>query len=161
MHSQEWQRTLGFIRTASSFATLHGQLARNALQFSSRGQASRGPAAPAASPDGNGNTREVPSTMFVKPTAEDTSTSSTSASDNFSLPNDVTIVPVYDARNSDTLDWNEVLPRLSETLPVYTGGEIPFGSFVFVGYTMTIYLGNNNKWTLGCNVLWVVILGSP
>ncbi|KAF6741296.1 hypothetical protein DFP72DRAFT_292937 [Ephemerocybe angulata] len=159
LHSQEWQRTLGFIRTASGFTSLHGQLARNALQFSSRAQASRRTTAPAV-PDADGTTREVPANMFVNDPTQNSASSSTVATDTFSLPNDATI-PVYDARDAGELDFEKVLPRLSDELPLYTGGEIPFGSFVLLGYTMTIFLANNNNWTLGCNILWVVLIGSP
>ncbi|KAF6759630.1 hypothetical protein DFP72DRAFT_1063974 [Ephemerocybe angulata] len=159
MHSQEWQRTIGFIRTASGFPYLHGQFARNALQISSRAQASPPPASPDASPDGDSNVRQVPANMFVNPVPKDSSTP-VIVGDTFSLPNDATI-PVYDARNTESLDFEKVLPRLAEELPLYTGGEIPFGSFVLVGYTMTIYRAKNNNWTLGCNIQWVVIIGIP
>ncbi|KAF6741385.1 hypothetical protein DFP72DRAFT_833748 [Ephemerocybe angulata] len=152
MHTQEWERTTGFIRTASGFPQLHAQLARNALQFSSRAQATRSPASP-------GGKRAVPANMFRNATGRN-ATSSTVSTDNFSLANDA-IVPVYDARNVASLDLEEVLPRLSQVLPIYTGGEIPYGSFVTVGYTMTIYRSNSGMWTLGCNVLWIIVLGIP
>lgn len=40
LHTQEWERTVGFLSTATGFSQLHAQLARDALQFSSRAQAS-------------------------------------------------------------------------------------------------------------------------
>ncbi|KAF6741988.1 hypothetical protein DFP72DRAFT_1082846 [Ephemerocybe angulata] len=159
LHSQEWQRTIGFISTASGFPYLHGQFALNALQISSRANTNRAPASPDAAPGGEGGAREIPADMFVNPEPDNSSTS-VGAGDNFSLPNSATI-PVYDARNAEALDFEKVLPRLAEELPVYTGGEIPFGSFVLVGYTITIYRANNNNWTLGCNIQWVVIVGIP
>lgn len=38
--AQEWQRFMGFVATASGYDELHAQLARDALQFSTRAQAS-------------------------------------------------------------------------------------------------------------------------
>ncbi|KAF6748639.1 hypothetical protein DFP72DRAFT_819985 [Ephemerocybe angulata] len=147
-HTQEWERTVGFIRTASGYPELSAQLARDALQFSTKPQSSRTPTSPGG---------DVPSKMFAKSTQ---TASSTVAGDNFSLANDAT-VPVYDARKVKSLDFHAALPNLSKTLPLYTGGEIPQGSFVMVGYTMTIYRANNGNWTLGCNIQWVILIGSP
>lgn len=39
-HEQEWERFVGFVATATGYRVLHAQLARDALQFSSRAQAS-------------------------------------------------------------------------------------------------------------------------
>ncbi|KAF6751807.1 hypothetical protein DFP72DRAFT_1070845 [Ephemerocybe angulata] len=156
-HTQEWERTIGFIRTASGYPELYAQLSRDALQFSTRSQSTRAPTSPGDTPPKK--TRTAPSKLFRK--APQASNSSNSvAADNFSLPNDAE-VPVYDARNAKSLDFHAVLPNLSKALPRYTGGEIPKGSFVMVGYTMTIYRANNGNWTLGCNLQWVIVIGIP
>jgi hypothetical protein len=38
-------------------------------------------------------------------------------------------------------------------------------SLVVVGHTMTTYYttssNNSHKWTLGCNILWAIVLGTP
>ncbi|KAF6751778.1 hypothetical protein DFP72DRAFT_763918, partial [Ephemerocybe angulata] len=154
-HTQEWERTVGFICMASGYPELHAQFARNTLQFSTRAQVSRGPKSPEQS-SSKGKKRPAPSSMFKSAT---NGSSSRISQDSFSLPNDA-IVPVYDARNLDSLDFNDILPRLS-TLPAYTGGEIPQGSFVVVGYTMTVYLANNGNRTLGCNLQWIIVVGTP
>lgn len=107
-----------------------------------------------------------------------TATASPTSSDNFSLPNDVdgehihhsgfeqnmTIfsVPVYDARNvDDSFDLERDIHRLATVLPRYTDGEIPSGSLVGVGSTMSIYRSGVGNMTLGCNILWVILFGSP
>lgn len=41
-HTQEWERFLGFITTATGFPSLHAQLGQDALQFSTRPQPSSG-----------------------------------------------------------------------------------------------------------------------
>ncbi|KAF6752333.1 hypothetical protein DFP72DRAFT_1070646 [Ephemerocybe angulata] len=155
-HTQEWERTVGFIRSASGYPELWAQLSRDALQFSTRSQSTRSLTSP-------GNTtskgRAALSKLFRKAPQASQSANSV-AGDNFSLPNDAT-VPVYDARGAKSLDFHKVLPNLSSSLPCYTGGEIPQGSFVMVGYTMTVYRANNGNWTLGCNLQWVVIIGTP
>ncbi|KAF6744859.1 hypothetical protein DFP72DRAFT_825131, partial [Ephemerocybe angulata] len=155
LHTQEWERTVGFICMASGHSELHAQFSRNALQFSSRANVSRTPNSPGDSP-GKGKKRPAPSSMFKSAASGSGSRVST---DSFSLPNDAN-VPVYDARNLKFLDFNTTLPRLS-TLPAWTGGEIPQGSFIVVGYTMTIYRANNGNLTLGCNIQWVIVVGTP
>lgn len=117
--------------------------------------------------------------LFRKTTA---SGSSRAVSDSFSLPNDVNgtfdltrflnlpvefvltglSVPTYDARGMTSIDFNHILPRLAQNvLPPFTEGEIPQGSFVMVGYTTTIYKAANGNWTLGCNIQWVIVIGTP
>ncbi|KAJ3520697.1 hypothetical protein NMY22_g12638 [Coprinellus aureogranulatus] len=127
-HGYEWDRFCGFVRTGSGFTSLHAQLAKDELQFSTRAK----PPVKAKeeeddSPDVKGK-RPVPGDLFKTPSKR-TNAYSRAASDNISLPHDA-IVPVYDARRLDTIDFNSVLPRLADTLPIYTGGEIPYGSFI-------------------------------
>ncbi|KAJ6581757.1 hypothetical protein B0H19DRAFT_929623, partial [Mycena capillaripes] len=73
-------------------------------------------------------------------------------------------VPVYDARKV-VVDFESDLPRLDEVLPPFVG-EVPFGSFIVVGYTCSMYhstlSGSNERVAnLGCNVLWVIVCGTP
>ncbi|KAF6758495.1 hypothetical protein DFP72DRAFT_807768 [Ephemerocybe angulata] len=153
-HSQEFERTVGFIRTATGYTELHSQFARNGWQYSTKPQGSRGPASPGNAP---GQKRSTPANMF-KATPGNVTTRA--GADNFSLPNDTT-VPIYDARGLDSLDFDAVLPKLAESLPLYTEGEIPYGSFIVVGYTMMIYRANSGNWTLGNNIHWVIVVGIP
>lgn len=71
------------------------------------------------------------------------------------------IVPVYDARAVPSYDFNANLPRLANTLPAWTEGEIPYGSFVVVGHTLTVYRSQAGNMTLGCNLQWVIVIGTP
>ncbi|KAJ7703375.1 hypothetical protein B0H16DRAFT_1482942 [Mycena metata] len=73
-------------------------------------------------------------------------------------------LPVYDARKT-AFDFEFDLPRISAVLPSFTG-EIPFSSFVVVGYTASTYNGSLGGTTervthLGCNVVWVIVCGTP
>ncbi|KAK6993070.1 hypothetical protein R3P38DRAFT_2567418, partial [Favolaschia claudopus] len=74
-------------------------------------------------------------------------------------------VPVYDARNRE-FDFNAELPHLATALPRWTGGEVPIGSFIVVGYTMSSYMGKaqgqpDKVLHIGNNILWVIICGTP
>jgi hypothetical protein len=74
------------------------------------------------------------------------------------------IVPVYDARKTP-VDFETDLDKIADVLPSFTG-EIPFGSFVVVGYTASVYkatLGGGSERVphLGCNILWVIVCGTP
>ncbi|KAJ7720721.1 hypothetical protein B0H16DRAFT_1699910 [Mycena metata] len=73
-------------------------------------------------------------------------------------------VPVYDARKV-VVDFQADLGRLDDVLPKFIG-EIPFGSFIVVGYTASCYKGARGGSTdkvaqLGCNLVWVVVCGTP
>ncbi|KAF6744186.1 hypothetical protein DFP72DRAFT_1078894 [Ephemerocybe angulata] len=101
-------------------------------------------------------TRVIPANMFKRST---TAAATRVAADTFSLPNDVEI-PVYDAREVVDLDFHRVLPRLAESLPPFAG-EVPLGSFIVVGYTSTVYRAGSGNMTLGCNILWAIVVGTP
>ncbi|KAJ7709295.1 hypothetical protein B0H16DRAFT_1745939 [Mycena metata] len=73
-------------------------------------------------------------------------------------------VPVYDARKV-VLDFQSDLPRLDQVLPRFAG-EVPFSSFIVVGYSASCYQaarsGSAEKVSqLGCNILWVIVCGTP
>ncbi|KAJ7079857.1 hypothetical protein C8R44DRAFT_754553 [Mycena epipterygia] len=74
-------------------------------------------------------------------------------------------IPIYDARKV-TLDFDADLSRLEKVLPKFNGTEVPVGSFVVVGYTCSSYnatLSNSTERVphLGCNILWVIVCGTP
>jgi hypothetical protein len=75
-------------------------------------------------------------------------------------------VPVYDGRKAH-INFQMDLPKLlsNEYLPFFEG-EIPFGSYVVVGYTVTGWNAvpsvNADKIKhphLGCNIMWAIVLG--
>lgn len=71
-------------------------------------------------------------------------------------------VPVYDGRNLQDPDFNQILPNLADVLPKYPPQEIPPNSFAMVGYTITIFAARaTGNWTAGFNIKWVIVLGSP
>ncbi|KAJ7024534.1 hypothetical protein C8F04DRAFT_1270228 [Mycena alexandri] len=73
-------------------------------------------------------------------------------------------IPVYDARKV-VVDFQADLARLDQVLPRFSG-EIPFSSFVVVGYSASSYQGprsgsNERVAQLGCNLLWIIVCGTP
>ncbi|KAJ7037572.1 hypothetical protein C8F04DRAFT_1180313 [Mycena alexandri] len=71
---------------------------------------------------------------------------------------------LYDARKTP-FDFEFDLPRISTVLPSFTG-DIPFSSFIVVGYTASTYngaLGGSTERVthLGCNVIWIIVCGTP
>lgn len=73
-------------------------------------------------------------------------------------------VPVYDARKI-VVDFDTDLACLDTVVPPFVG-EIPFGSFVVVGYTCSVYhtavSGSSERVAhLGCNILWAIVCGTP
>ncbi|KAJ7753764.1 hypothetical protein B0H16DRAFT_1722963 [Mycena metata] len=73
-------------------------------------------------------------------------------------------LPVFDARKTP-VDFSSDLSRLGQVLPPFTG-EIPFSSFVVVGYSVSSYSAALSGTTqrvphVGCNVLWAVVCGTP
>ncbi|KAJ7441881.1 hypothetical protein FB451DRAFT_1190858 [Mycena latifolia] len=74
------------------------------------------------------------------------------------------VVPVYDAQKTP-FDFDTDLSRISAVLPLFTG-EIPFSSFIVVGYSVSSYSatlsgGMERVPHLGCNILWVIVCGTP
>ena len=70
------------------------------------------------------------------------------------------LVPVYDATNADDFDVENDIGDLEANLPRWRG-EIPYGSFTVVGYTMTAFLSSSREWTLGLNIQWAIVVGIP
>ncbi|KAJ7156490.1 hypothetical protein C8R43DRAFT_849056, partial [Mycena crocata] len=73
-------------------------------------------------------------------------------------------VPVYDARKI-VVNFNTDLDRLDQVLPLFPG-EIPQSSFAVVGYSLSCYNGtvsgsSSKVASLGCNILWVIVCGTP
>ncbi|KAJ2911706.1 hypothetical protein MD484_g8708, partial [Candolleomyces efflorescens] len=138
-HTQEWDRYLAFGGMATGKKTMWAQYREDALQFT---------------------TRPVPETSQRRGSASSASVLSTpSTPDAFALSTS-DIIPVYDAREARTIDFDKDLPNLDSFLPRWQG-EIPYGSFVVVGHTMVVYYSKHKRWTLACNLQWVIVVGVP
>ncbi|KAJ3540002.1 hypothetical protein NMY22_g4490 [Coprinellus aureogranulatus] len=154
LHDGEHQRTSSGMCAVFGFESMKTQFARHALQFSTRAEfASSTP----NKTSWKGSGKEPVAGLFSGPsTAESTARVSI---DTFSLPHNAE-VPVFDARDVDDFDVNTDLGNLDEKLPRWKE-EIPYGSFVVVGYTATAFFSNTREWTLGLNIQWVIIVGIP
>ncbi|KAF9050080.1 hypothetical protein BJ165DRAFT_1401887 [Panaeolus papilionaceus] len=151
MHSQEWERFTSWMCMVFGQQSLHAQLARDAMEFSTRPHYN------------NAAAEEKPSTssgMFktkkgLSPAGSGKPRSST---DVMSLgPDDP--VPIYDGRNSQ-FNFDTDLPNLDSILPRFER-EVPYGSFAVVGYTVSAHNPAPKKWNLKCYVRWVIVLGTP
>ncbi|KAJ7122506.1 hypothetical protein C8R43DRAFT_1136141 [Mycena crocata] len=74
-------------------------------------------------------------------------------------------VPVYDATKRD-FDFHTQIEDYATVLPEWTGGEIPVGSFIVVGYTASTYKGKAGGHSVkqehvGANLLWIIVCGTP
>ncbi|KAJ7710828.1 hypothetical protein B0H17DRAFT_1224009 [Mycena rosella] len=74
-------------------------------------------------------------------------------------------IPVYDATNKN-FDFERQLPMLDSSLPRWAG-EIPVGSFVVTGCTLSTYKGKAKGYGdvkqehVGSNLLWAIVCGVP
>ncbi|EAU83561.2 hypothetical protein CC1G_04817 [Coprinopsis cinerea okayama7 len=153
-HSQEWERFVAFTCMLVDKPALHANLSRDAISFVTRpvsgnrrdekdNAAASTPSRGMFTHNPSPSTRAAPSNRFNV--------------DNYALDADAE-VPIFDARDIDGFNLNSVLPALS--LPAWEG-EIPFGSFVVVGYTVAVYRAQSGKWTASCNIHWVIVLAVP
>ncbi|KAJ7490176.1 hypothetical protein B0H11DRAFT_2229098 [Mycena galericulata] len=146
-HNQEYERFISFMCLTFGSSTMYGQLSSGAVAF----QSALGPAN-----DGTGG--DIKKSGLVS-----AQKGSVSVSAKTSLAFEDTI-PVYDGRKirvnfkTDLRDLSRVLPRFD--------AEIPFGSFVLVGYTATTWTAVPGSATdkvkhahLGCNVMWAIVVG--
>ncbi|KAJ7673336.1 hypothetical protein DFH06DRAFT_1124056 [Mycena polygramma] len=168
-HNQEWEHFVALICLVFGEHVMRAQLSsKKSLSF----QTMMSPA-DSSSTDQNADSlfdSSAPADMFSSIVSTATPSSSKSRNTSKYVPahsktllahND--FVPVYDARKT-VVDFSSDLDRLDKSLPMFPG-EIPFGSFIVVGYTCSSYLatlsGSNERVPhLGCNVLWVIVCGS-
>ncbi|KAJ7229260.1 hypothetical protein C8J57DRAFT_1387555 [Mycena rebaudengoi] len=152
MHNQEYERFESFVCLAFGAAIVYGQLSNGGLMFQSR----MGP------PKGTGSAKDITGSGLVSLQKGYVATPVVTQN---SLGFDDTI-PVYDARNR-RLNFQTDLPHLNtkDILPLFQG-EIPFGSFVVVGYTVTgwqavpsINIDKIRHPHLGCNIMWAIVVG--
>ncbi|KAJ3525115.1 hypothetical protein NMY22_g10706 [Coprinellus aureogranulatus] len=154
-HKGEFQRTASAVCTVFGFDSMKTQYARHALQFSTRAEYVQSTPSKPSSSAGHGKGSVAPG-MFSGPSS---GTGSRMSADNFSLPHTAQ-VPVYDARDVEDFNLETDLAHLDSRMPRWNE-EIPYGSFVAVGYTATAFYGNAREWTLGLNIQWVIVVGIP
>ncbi|KAH6871665.1 hypothetical protein BKA70DRAFT_1450893 [Coprinopsis sp. MPI-PUGE-AT-0042] len=153
-HSQEWERLVGFIVTVFGYDRLSAQLAKDAIQFTTKAYFGK---------DRDSRTSgSSMSKMFSKVKSPSTKGKSKAVNaitaDTFSLEFD-SDVPVYDARDVQ-LDFNEDLDRIQH-LPRWNQ-EVPYGSFVVVGYTVAVFkVEKTRSWTVSFNIHWAILVGVP
>lgn len=68
---------------------------------------------------------------------------------------------MYDGTHLVDPDFNVILRDLPGSLPLFKGGEVPFDSFVMVGYITTIFTSKDRGMAAGFNLKWIVVLGVP
>ncbi|KAJ2913340.1 hypothetical protein MD484_g7077, partial [Candolleomyces efflorescens] len=150
--SQESQRYASWNCMVFGKKPLFSHLWRNAYQYSTR-----------PAPKDNDSKSSFQSRFVSGPSSGFGTDTGVAGPNSYSLAHTAD-VPVYDARNARTVDFNVDLPKLAEFLPPFDG-EIPYGSLVVVGHSLSCYITSSGKysakWTLGCNILWAIVLGTP
>ncbi|KAJ6470778.1 hypothetical protein C8R47DRAFT_751799 [Mycena vitilis] len=167
-HNQEWERFESLMCLVFGEQTLRAQISpKHAVSF----QTMISPEHASSQKDSDDlfNTA-APADMFSPVKVTKKATKTTNTPNKFSSSRAKTLlahndrVPVYDARKN-LVDFDTDLARLDEVLPPFIG-EVPFGSFIVVGYTCSVYnaavSGSSERVAhLGCNVLWVIVCGTP
>ncbi|KAJ2916281.1 hypothetical protein MD484_g4135, partial [Candolleomyces efflorescens] len=147
LHSQEWERFVGFICTAFGQLELDAQLFKDAIEFSTR------PEAPQGGASGSGDS------MFTNqgsPMVKLKRSATQSFSDVYSLGCDASI-PVYDCRRVP-VNFNTDLDKL-DSFPRWDR-EIPRNSFVVVAHTITVFKSGRGNWSLSLNIMLPMSKGS-
>ncbi|KAJ7631398.1 hypothetical protein DFH06DRAFT_1140640 [Mycena polygramma] len=167
-HDQDWERWEAILCLVFHERLMFGQFVDKAVSF----QTMISPD-PRNVPDApvDRNTRGVPSAMFSTRSPNKKSPNKASSS-SFSrkAPTVKTLlayndpIPVYDARKK-VINFDADLDRLDDVFPLFPG-EIPSGSFTIVGYTVSSYMatisgGSERLPHVGCNILWVIVCGTP
>ncbi|TEB19405.1 hypothetical protein FA13DRAFT_1646929 [Coprinellus micaceus] len=156
LHSQEYERTVGFICMAFGHKKLAAQLFRDSLQFStrSRSETNDRPRAQSTSPS---KTSKLDSNIRSPATSMKSSSRAVSLQEGYSLSFEEP-VPAYDAREF-SVDFNKDLGNLKSFPP--WEGKIPVDSFVVVAYTVSVYWNDSKGWSVSFNLKWVMVLGTP
>ncbi|PPQ82507.1 hypothetical protein CVT24_006384, partial [Panaeolus cyanescens] len=158
LHKQEWERLVGFTCMIFNLDVIAAQVAQSALQFATRGDWDPNFVPQQSSNSSSSLHADVDDHMFThtQSPATDPASSSTSQNESMSLSANSRI-SVFDARGTD-FNFQEDMDKLY-SLPRWEG-EIPRGSFVVVGYTLSAY-HPNQKWNLATNLRWAVVVGVP
>ncbi|KAJ7915335.1 hypothetical protein B0H13DRAFT_2455861 [Mycena leptocephala] len=166
MHNQEWERAEAVFCLTFGEPLLYAQLTpKNALSF----QTMMSPTNAAPTQDVEDAFANAPADMFAPVTPTKSPAKPKSPVKPWTFTSKTLLactdkVPVYDARKT-VIDFATDLERLDRVLPTYIG-EIPTGSFVVVGYTVSSYKavlssGGDRVPHLGCNIVWAIVCGTP
>ncbi|KAK7054073.1 hypothetical protein R3P38DRAFT_2485964, partial [Favolaschia claudopus] len=161
-HNQDWERFVAFMCCCFDRKSLHVQMTGKAVHFSTKMNSIEA-AKQSERQTGSSAKRPPPRNKFSLDFTDDgMSLLALCRACALTL---APVVPVYDARGHD-FDFATDLPNLATALPPWPQKEIPEGSFVNVGYTVSTYKGTASGYTdrvlhLGCNLQWVVVCGTP
>ncbi|KAJ7279536.1 hypothetical protein C8J57DRAFT_1303567 [Mycena rebaudengoi] len=172
-HNQEWERWQAFHCLVFGYEILYSHINENAIQLSSVLSTSA-----KIVKAGSSSFKDSVSSDMIGPSKSSKSPSPSkgppkpSYSYQFRPPGSVRYtlshdeaVPAFDARGAQ-IDFNKDIGNLAAILPAWAG-EIPVGSFVIAGYTAGTFRGQvatqekKNLMCLGCNLVWVVVCGTP
>ncbi|KAJ7617676.1 hypothetical protein DFH06DRAFT_1145102 [Mycena polygramma] len=140
-HNQEWERFESLMCLVFGEPLLRAQIStKNAVSF----QTMISPEFVSSNKDSDDLfSTAAPTDMFSPVKNSKKATKTTVTPNKFSSSRAKTLlahndrVPVYDARKI-VVDFDTDLVRLDELLPPFIG-EVPFGSFIVVGYTCSVY----------------------
>ncbi|KAJ7182682.1 hypothetical protein C8R43DRAFT_1116316 [Mycena crocata] len=162
LHDYDWERLCSLTCLVFSERVMYAQINNQAISFQTMISPDGGRQA-----EGSGEKlgRNIPSQLFSSQSPGKTmknKSAGTFRSKTLLAHNDT--VPVYDARKI-VVDFNKDLGRLDEVLPLFPG-EVPQSSFAVVGYSMSCYNGtvsgsSGKVANLGCNIIWVIVCGTP
>ncbi|KAJ7854012.1 hypothetical protein B0H13DRAFT_2358667 [Mycena leptocephala] len=164
--NSEWERMESVLCLTLGEPVLYAQLTpMNALSF----QTMMSPANSTAIQESMDAFANAPADMFTPVTPSKSPAKAKSPSKPWNFTSKTLLachdkVPVYDARKI-VIDFTTDLGRLDKILPAFNG-EVPCGSFVVVGYTVSSYkaslsAGGERVPHLGCNILWAIVCGVP
>ncbi|KAJ7478871.1 hypothetical protein B0H11DRAFT_2234011 [Mycena galericulata] len=148
LHSQDFERLVGFVCMAFHVKSLHAQLHCDAISFGTRSFSK--------------NSKPTASAKFsrgIPSSATKTASSTTFSSDDALSWEDE--VPIYDGRHTafnlsdDVDDLDNILPRFESN-----ESEIPNSSCVAVAYTVSHY-SSSSKDSVYFNIRFVVVIATP
>jgi hypothetical protein len=153
LHKQEWERWVAWICMVFGQKSLDAQYAFNALQLSTRSDMSKDDKKEGGSP------KESLTDAFVIDTNDEGQWQAPltlpTAAYTLLVP-----VPVYDGRAvPQGFNFTTDIENIDAVVPRWQSGEIPVGSCVAAAYSVVMYMSGKKKWTLACNVRWVLVLG--
>ncbi|KAF8800678.1 hypothetical protein BYT27DRAFT_7116907 [Phlegmacium glaucopus] len=148
-HGQEWERYCCFISMIFDEQNLNAQIYRSVLTFSTL------PNSISAPPN-------FPNASLSPLSSRHAKTNDTPVEHARGALYFTDIVPVFDAQEIN-LNQETDFDNLQNIFPTFNG-EIPIGSCVAVGHSVSSYLGKKTDVTnvhLATNILFVIVFGTP
>jgi len=176
-HGQEWERYCCFVSMIFDAKEMFGQIYKSALSFSTLPESVSPPpiisnanVSPLSGRRAKINQTPVERSrgaLFYSDIGMSISLflSLSSPTLNINVLTSCILVPVFDAREV-SMDSSVDFDDLSKTFPTFEK-EVPIGSCVAVGHSMSTYPGkkgdpsNENNTNLATNILFVIIFGVP